>query len=1282
MAAEKDDFVHLHTHSDMSQLDGAGRINEYVETAIARGNPAIAFTDHGTMRGYMAAYEACKGKDIKPIFGSEFYVSPDMRRKGLTPDERADITKGLKKSEHREAIRKYEAENGIRDRWHMTVWAKDSVGLKNLYRLSSASFIEGFYYKPRIDFNELKKYGEGLIVSTGCLSSPINDSWNQGKTKFALEYADQLHDAFGENLRLEIQPHAIRDQRHANQLMLDLYDRYDGKVPLLATQDAHYIHQADAEHHEVLLCIGTNDYLDSPDRFKFDGDEFHMRTRKEMWNAFKRHHEFIPSQHVKRALNATMEMAESIDTKLSIDYHAALLPDPVVPPEYKGDQLAYLKKLCTEGWEWRGVPRRCRDIAARRGLDSDKLYAEYIARLKHELKALVTQKFVPYFLIIRELYGFARGAGIMCGPGRGSVGGSLIAYLLGITAVDPIEHGLIFERFINPFRIDMPDVDMDFEDRRRGEIIDWLVNRFGRENVAQIATIGKLSGKQCIRDVSRVLRVPLIEVNQVTTSIIERSSGDERASQTIADSFKDFEVCREFDKRHPKVLHHAKRLEGLAKNLGIHAAGVVTSPQPLTDLLPLEIRKHDGRDVIVTALDMYGAAAVGLVKLDVLGLRTLTVIKEALEAIKAEHGVDIDLESEDFNLNDKKVLGAFTAHDYGGIFQYDTPGADKICMGVKFTDFEDVAAMTALNRPGTARSGLATKYVERKKNPALVKKVDFHPVVSAITADTLGIIVYQEHVIKIFTDCAGFAPGTADSLRKTIAKKIGDETLGKERERFVEGCAKHSGIDAKTANKIMDAITFFGSYGFNKSHATEYGMIAYWSMWLKVYYPLEFYWALLKNEPDRIRVAQLAKDAKKHNIQLMPPHVNVSRAQFSMDRANHAIRGSLVDIKGVGAAAAEAIMAAQPFKGFFDFIRRVDRRRVHKGVILALAKAGALTGMLPSNKWFIENIEDIWAAVGKGRINEVALMFKAALAGDEAEYAEEDAALVASAVNPLAFGKHPIDAYSDFIKRVIKVPIAAMSDEDFFKQYDNRGCFVAGVIVEVKYNQIGDFHTGAMPSESDRKRMFWGARYANVNIEDAGGKQNRTKFDIDIFNEFRPLIDAGIGTPVLSHVVANAKFENLRSQFAVDLGALRTKLKDGGELSPWEQIVTGGHPALHYPWKNKDVAHKRIHNLAFKESKGGGVFTGVVTNVRQKYDKNDNLMAFFGLLGGDGTFLDVIAFSSVWQYVRAAIKPGQLVRCVVEKKPDRGRGWSYFCGGRVQVLKKAIERSAVDLVAV
>jgi DNA polymerase-3 subunit alpha len=1267
-----DDFVHFHTHSDNSSLDGCGKVSEYVTEAARRGNRALAFTDHGTCRGLMQHHESCGEAEIKPIFGCEFYVSKDMKRKGLTPEERAELTKGAPKNEHRELTKAYEEREGIRDRWHTTVIAKNDIGLRNLWRLSSASFIDGFYYKPRIDIDALIEHGEGLVVMSGCLSSPINDYVLAGKKRAAFEFSDRLSEAFGENFWLEVQPHALKEQVKTNQFILKLRERYGEKHKLLATQDAHYVNRSDAEHHEVLLCIGTGTNLSDPERFKFDGDEFHFRTRKEMFAAFRRHHGDIPAHMVKEALDSTLELSDSCTASIKTDYHATLLPDPGIPAKYKGDSFKYLKDLCLDGWSVREIGVRARRFAVKDGITPAAALETYRARLLRELLAFKKQKFVGYMLMIRDIYRFARDASIMPGPGRGSVGGSLVAYLIGITAVDPIEHHLLFERFISPERIDLPDADCDFEDRRRGDILDYVRSKYGAENVCQIATIGKLSGKEVIRSVSRVLEVPLNEVNQVTSSIIERSSGDERASQTVEDSFKDFDVCRIFNKKYPLVLHHARKLEGMGKTLGIHAAGIVASPVPLSDIIPLEIRKHDEKNVVVSAWDMYGVAAAGLVKIDVLGLRTLTVLKEACEEIERRHGRVIDLESADIDLNDPKVLENFTKHDYGGIFQYDTPSADKVCQGVNFTSFEDVAAMTALNRPGTSRSGLAAKYVERKKNPKLVSKDAHHPAVSRITADTLGIMVYQEHVLRIFTEIAGFAPGTADSLRKVIAKKIGDETLGKEREKFVEGAMKHTpGMTEAIANKIMDEITFFGSYGFNKSHSTAYGMIAFWAQWIKTYYTTEFYWALMKNEPDRLRIQQIAKDAKRHELKLLPPHVSTSKVNFVVD-GDACIRGSLVDVKGVGEKAAQAIIDAQPFADMFDFVARVDRRRCNRGAVLALAKAGAFKGMLPNTKWFVENIDEAWSALTSKRKRDTAEKARELLASSAElpDWNEDDATLVSSSVNPLAFGKHPIDAYASTMSR-LHVKVADMSAETYFSEYNGKGHFIAGVIVEVKYNQIGDFHTGTLPSEEERKQQFWGARYANVNVEESSGKQNRVKFDWPIFDTNRALIDKGIGTPVLVHVTASEFAQTLRAQFAIDMQQVRERLKKGDELDLWERIVSGDHPARAYPWKDETKVKAILRNEVFYKT-GSGFFTGVVTHVQPKYDKRGGLMATFGLIGYGMKYVEPMVFSSVWDEAQSAIHAGSLIRIELVRKPDKFRGGTavHYEGGQIRILSK------------
>ena len=1279
MKKPKNDFVHLHVHSDMSQLDGCGKIANYAEKAKSMGHSAIAFTEHGTMRQYYTQLEECESRDLKPIYGIEFYVSGNMRRKGLTEEEKKSITSGLKKSEHKSALKRHEEREGIRDRWHLTVLAKNEVGLKNLFKLSTNAWLEGFYYKPRIDLDELIKYKDGLIVATGCQSSVINDHVCVGKRKKALNIADRLYNEFGSELWLEVMPHEGEDQVLSNKFAMELMERWDKRVGMVATQDAHYVDKTDMDAHEVLLCIGTRDNMSNPDRFRFGDGELYLKSRKEMFSSFMKYHSYMGSKLIKRSLNSTLDVADEIQNKIiKIDRFACLMPPVDVPDKFGGDEYSYTKALCIHGWTWREIPKRASFYAKKYGMSYDDAIGIYKHRLKHELGSIKRQKFITYFLLVRDLYNWARKQDIMCGPGRGSAAGSLVAFLLGITSVDPIEHGLLFERFINPARVDMPDIDMDFEDVRRQEIIEYLRQKYGGDRVSQIATIGKLSGKQCLKDISRVLEVPYAEVNQVTNSIIERSSGDERASQTIEDSFRDFKICREFNKKYPNVLKYAKVLEGMNKNLGIHAAGVVTSPVPLVEVVPLEVRKHKEGDVIVTAVDMNGAQAHGLLKLDVLGLRTLAILKDTLRAVKENTGEEIDLER--LTLDDKKVLQAFTDHDYVGIFQYDSPGADKICNGVEFDDFTDVAAMTALNRPGTARSGLATEYVERKKHPEKRKVGHFHPKVSEITSDTMGVIVYQEHVQKIFVEIAGFPPGTADSLRKKIAKKYGDETIGKERENFIRGAREHSGIDEKTAGKIMDAITFFGSYGFNKSHATSYGIIAYWGMWLKVYYPLEFYWALLKNTPDRIRIQGFAKDAKRHGIELLPPDVSVSRREFTIDRSRNAIRGSLVDIKNVGEKAADSIMNNQPYKDYIDFISKIDRRKVNKRVLVSLAKSGSLDSLVPNVKWYIENIDKLNIDVDKKHVvNDLLDKFEKSKKLEN--YSEEERQLVSSQVNPLAFGKHPIDAYEDFIKNNVKVTLYKMSDEDFWDNYDGKNIFIYGVIIEVKYNRVGDFHSGELPPEEEREMMFWGQRYANVNVEDSGGSQNRVKFDIDIFDDMRELIDTGIGTPVVIHATPNKKYENLNANFAVDLERYRKKIINGEKLNVWENIIYGNHPALTKNWKStskfdrEQIRIQRVKNELFFKGKTKK-FTGVVISRRLKYDKNGHLMSFFNMMDAECNSISCICFASSWnKEVENAIKYGNFLSIELDRQVDiRNKGnWQYFFnGGGIKWYKKII----------
>jgi DNA polymerase-3 subunit alpha len=1264
---KSEDFVHLHVHSDMSQLDGCGLIGDYVAEAKLRGNPAIAFTEHGTMRGYLQLRKEAEKREIKPIYGIEFYVSRDMHRKGVTPEEKAELLTGIKRNDQRATIRAYEDREGIRDRWHTTVWALTQEGMLNLQRLSSKSYIEGFYYKPRVDLAALCEHNEGLAISTGCLNGPAHDSYLQGRRRYAIDFVDKLHEAFGDRMYLEIQPHAIADQARVNEFELTLRERTGCK--LLATQDAHYVKPEDSAAHDLMLCIGTGAKLTDADRFRFDGDEFYFRTRAQMRDAFVRHHGYLRKSHIKEALDSTVELASRSDVKIEIDYLRALLPSPGMPDKYKGDEFRFLKDLCLDGWTWRGIPARARGYAHKHGIGASEALQRYAERLKLELAALKRQKLILYFLVVRDVYTFARKGGIFCGPGRGSAGGSLIAYLLGITSIDPIEHGLLFERFINPARHDLPDIDMDFEDERRREVIDYLVGKYGKDKVCQIATVGKLSGKSVLRDVSRVLGVPLSEVNAVSPSILERPDGHPREYKTVEDSFSEFDACKAFSRRYPKVLQYAMKLEGMAKTLGIHAAGVVVSPVTLTDVIPLEIRKHKGNDVIVSAVDMNEIASVGLVKLDVLGLRTLTVIRDCVNKVKERHGKDLDMER--IEMNDRSVLQRFTDHDFSGVFQYDTPSAYKICDGVVFEDFEDIAAMTALNRPGATRSGLSERYLARKKDARKRDKVDFHPIISKICADTLGIIVYQEHVIKIFTEFAGFTPAVADDLRKAIGKKKAEE-LKAARIGFVKGCHELHGVEAVLAEKIFGAIEQFGAYGFNKSHATAYATIAYWCQWLKHHYVTEFYWALLKNEPERADLKRLAKEAKRTGISVLNPHVSYSRDTFSIDPDGN-IRGSLVDIKGVGARAALAVMEQQPFKSFLDFANRVDRRKCNRGVVVTLIQAGAFEGLVPNQRFFERHLEELWKAFTKKRKKREAIYDFWERAKKAREHTPEERMLTAAKVNPLAFGEHPLDAYRAFMTDHVGVPLARM-DAAAMQELDGESVYVAGLLVDSRVQQIGDFHTGDLPTELERKRMFWGARYANVNLECDSGIVFRVRFDFDIFEAHHELIEAEPGTPIVAHVTVDAKYNRLRAHFACDLEKLRVAVRARArgkaiENDFWADIVAGNHPSRTYPWATPELAKKRRFNTGILKT-GSGVFAGVVTNVRLKYDVNGEQMAFFGLLGERG-FVNVIAFASYWRTIREVVRRGKLISMPLTRSDDAERGVAYFFnGGKVRALKK------------
>lgn len=1290
-------MCHLHTHTEFSVFDGCGKQEAFIKKAQAMGMPAVALTEHGSMRGVYKQSESCRelSKDlaaglapIKPIFGIEFYLCDDMFRRGFTKEEEAVITKDIPRAQRSEAIYQEEVSAGIRARFHLTALAMNSEGLKNLYKLSSLAWVDGYWKRPRIDLKTLYQHHEGIIVLSGCLSGAINHYLIKGDVDKAISTAEELKHHLGDRFYLELMSHSVKDQDVANRGLLKLSEALD--IPIVATQDAHWIDEEDAPVQEVLLCIHTKKTMSMPPngdiktgRFKFDTDEFWFKTRVEMEDTFSRNHGgYMTPALVKRALDSTLEINERITATLKIDRKQGMVPKIPMPPEFNthpemeephpDDEYDYMVHLCINGWISRGLEERIAEQARKHKTPIADVTKRYRERLTHELGAIKRQGVVRYFLVIWRMYNWARSRGIECGPGRGSAGGCIVSFLMYITDIDPMEYGLLFERFLSPERVDLPDVDCDFESERREEIIQYLRDTYGEDNTCQIATIGTLKGKQCLIDIARVLDIPDKEVREVTQSIVERSSGDERASQTIEDAFKDFDVCRKFNDRHPEVLELAKKLEGQARNLGIHAAGVIVCPVPITDVAPIEIRKINERQkdapvVKVSAFDMYGSAAVGLMKIDILGIRNLDTIRSCREMIKNRHGVVVDWDR--IAMDDERVLQNFTDHSYIGIFQFDTPAADKISEGVKYTSFEDVAAMIALDRPGTARSGLATEYLKRKQNPKMRKSI--HPIVDEICSDTLGVIVYQEHVTRIFVELAGFSPATADSLRKKIAKKWGDEAIGKERENFVKGAIAR-GCPKEVAEDLISKITFFGSYGFNKSHSIAYGLTGYRQMWLKTYYPTEYMWALLKHEPDRGEVSRFVKECHKLGVPVRPAEVNHSTAEWAINGDNEIV-ASLIDLKGVAENTVREIEAKRPFRSFIDFAHRIDRRRVNRAHVQVLLKSGAMRNMVPNQKWALENVQTIWDAVGKGKLVEAAQMLvdSAALP----DFTPDEAQIVSSEVNPLSFGKHPMEPYKDFLENTCTAPWLSMGDEDLYTHGDG---WVNGIVLEVKYNQIGDFHTGPEPTEDEKRRQKWGARYANVNVEDISGKQNRMKVDHDIFDTYRPIVDKKQGTIVAAHVNLGAKFKNIRAHFLIDLEALRKKVRDCGMppeelrkllLSPeagpelvasfgWEErLLIGAHPASRFGARCEPLPSGRIR------------VTGIVTHLNVKLDKKYNEMAFFGVHHASG-YVDVMCFASAWPEFKEMIKPGQLLRAVF-KPTDRGDG--YILDNDVSPAVKLLE---------
>jgi DNA polymerase III subunit alpha len=877
-------FAHLHVHTEYSMLDGAARVDDLFAEAARMGMPALAMTDHGQLFGAVDFYMAGQRHGVKPILGVEAYLAPGSRFE----KQRRDVAEPYS---------------------HLTLLAENQTGYANLLRLVSAASLEGYFYKPRMDRELFERYGEGLIATSGCLGSEVNQRLLKGDRKGAAATLAEFRDLFGAgNYFVELHDHGLPEQRRVNPELIALAG--DLGLPLLASNDLHYTRKADASPHEVLLCIQTGAVLADPKRFKLEGDQFYLKTPAEMRDLFADHPE---------ACDNTLEVAERCNVQLR--FGGNLLPHFDVPD---GHTL--------ESWLRAEVER---GAAQRYG---DSFGGAVRDRIDYELQVIDQLGFAGYFLIVADLCRHAREHGIRVGPGRGSAAGSCVSYCLRITDLDPIAYGLMFERFLNPGRNEMPDIDLDFDERRRGDMIRYATEKYGADHVAQIVTFSTIKAKQAIRDSARVLGFPYKLGDDLAKAMPPPVLGKERS---LAEAFKlsaELRVARDNDPEARQVLDTAAGLEGLRRQWGVHAAAVVISRDPLVEQVPIMKREADG--AIITQYEMNGVAKLGLLKMDFLGLRNLTVLDDTLVHLRAK-GVDLDLGA--LPTDDPATFKMLQAGDSDGVFQMESEGMRRLLRQLRPDRFEDIVALIALYRPGPMEE--IPKYIAGKRDPRQVKHL--HPLMEEITADTNGVLVYQEQIITLLQKVAGYTAGEADLVRKAIGKKI-EALMRKEEPRFLAGC-REKGLSDDQAATLWRLIQPFAGYSFNRAHAAGYGLVAWQTAYLKAHHPVEYMAALLTSvKDDKDARPKYLGSCRRMAITVLPPDVNESDSDFT-PAPDGAIRYGLSAVRNVGEQVVEAIIGARREKGrftdFFDFCEKVDISVLNKRVIESLIKAGAFDSL-------------------------------------------------------------------------------------------------------------------------------------------------------------------------------------------------------------------------------------------------------------------------------------------------------------------------------------------------
>ena len=1002
-------FVHLHVHTEYSLLDGFCRIDGLAKRVRELGQTAVAITDHGVMYGAVDFYRACKKEGVKPIIGCEVYVAPAGRTRF-------------------QKVHEFDAESR-----HLVLLCRDEEGYRNLSYMVSKAFVEGFYIKPRVDMDLLRSHSRGLIALSACLAGEIPKRLVNGSYDAARDYALEMRDIFGEDgFYLELQDHGIRDQAVVNAGLLRIHE--ETGIPLVCTNDCHYLAPEDAESHDVLLCIQTGKLLEDENRMRYEPRRFYLRSTEEMERLFAQY---------PGALENTEKIAAACNLEFTFGkYH---LPEFAVP---EGETAqTYIRRLCEAGFRERYKGEK----------------PEYRRQLDYELDMIEKMGFTDYFLIVSDFVRFAREQGIPVGPGRGSAAGSMVSYCLHITDIDPMKYSLYFERFLNPERVSMPDIDMDFGDTRRDEVVDYVRRKYGDDRVAQIVTFGTMAARGAIRDVGRVMNMPYAEVDAVAKQV---PSGPQNLHITLDEALRLSKPLKELydgDPQVKKLIDTAKSLEGVPRHASTHAAGVVITKNPVVDYVPLATND----DTVVCQYTMTTLEELGLLKMDFLGLRNLTVLADAVEMVKRQ---EPDFSLEDIPDDDQGVFEMLTQGKTSGVFQMESAGMTGVCVGLKPQSVEDLTAIVALYRPGPMES--IPRFIACKHDPSLISYK--HPALEPILSITYGCIVYQEQVIEIFRRLAGYSLGQADMVRRAMSKKKVKDIqrergafLHGDRSRNIAGC-EANGIPADVAESIYDEIYDFANYAFNKAHAVCYAVVAYQTAWFKLHHPREYMAALLTSVLDSAeKVSEYINECRDMGIALLPPDVNRSRDSFTVEPEG--IRFGLVAIKNIGRGFIQAVVRERErggdFTGFQDFCERMYDSDINKRAVENLIRAGAFDGFGARRSQLIAVHDKLLDSIGASRRQNVEgqLDFFGMSSGatqrrsvemilpDIPEYAPEELMRQEKEVTGLYLSGHPMAGYRDVARRAGAVHIAAIN-EDFAQEggptsfQDEQRITVAGIV--------------------------------------------------------------------------------------------------------------------------------------------------------------------------------------------------------------------------------------------